>query len=400
MEKGFREVLKDRNKLILIGILLLSIGLRSAAFLTPHNGFDEIVYLKLAEKAYHNPLDYTLRGTDILTDYRVYAFGQYFPVPKYYNEPLFHIPPLFVYMVAISYHLFGIKVSSAVLIPFLFGSVSCILVFLIGAKLYNKKVGILAGFLNAVSSAYWVASTKIWNDVVLAFFVILALYLFYLGVEEENSRFIFFAGVFEGAALLIKQSAILVFPALFLYLIMTEKTIKAIFSKKIALFVIVSAVILLPWLIWVKSIYGVPWYIPKKSAELFLTNTWFLTVTNRPWYYLFISVPLTVPFYFFSYWGFATLKKDKSFNLLFWWFFTFLVFFTIYPSGELRFLLPAIPALDIVASAYLIDKLENLRGSSRNIILGLLSATILISLSVGVLQIYNNVDLLGVLFWI
>ena len=78
MEQGIRKTLKDRYKILLICILLFSIGLRSAAFFTPHNGFDEVVYLKLAEKTYHNPIDYTLRGTDILTNYRIRAFGQYF----------------------------------------------------------------------------------------------------------------------------------------------------------------------------------------------------------------------------------------------------------------------------------------------------------------------------------
>jgi len=106
MRNRIREaIFKDNYKLLLIGILLFSIGLRSVAFITPHNGFDEVVYLTLAEKAYHNPLDYTLRGTDILTDYRIHAFGQYLSVPKYYNQPLYHIPPLFAYLITVSYHL-------------------------------------------------------------------------------------------------------------------------------------------------------------------------------------------------------------------------------------------------------------------------------------------------------
>ena len=400
MGNTIRELLKDNSKLLLVLILLLSLALRSATFITPHQGFDEVIYLKLAEKTYHNPFDYTLRGTDVLTNYRINAFGQNLPVPKYYNQPLYHIPPLFVYMIAISYYLLGIKISSAAIIPLLFGSISCLVVYIIGAELFNKKVGILAAFLNAVSSFQWVASTRIWNDIVLAFFVSLTFYFFYTGIENDDTKKMILAGLFGGIALLIKQSAILIFPAILLYVLMTRKTIKALFTKKIALFIIISAVIFLPWMIWVKSVYGVPWHMPQKSAEVFINYKWFSLVTNRPWYYLIISLPLTVPFYLFSYMGLATLKRDKSLIFLSCWFITFLAFFTIYPSGELRFLIPSLPALDIIASAYVIDKYDNLKGNSQNIILGFLLLTIFISLSVGVFQIKNNVDLLGVLFWI
>lgn len=399
MKKEFREFFRGKNNLILISILLLSMFLRSTAFFLPHKSFDELVYQTLAKKTYYDPLDYTLRGTGFLNS-RFLVLGHEMPVPPYYDEPLFHIPPLFVYMISLSYRLFGIEIPSAALVPFLFGSITCLVVYLIASKLFDKKVAILASFFSAISPIHWVASSKIWNDVVMAFFIALTFYFFYWGIEKGNSKFIILAGLFEGLALLTKQAAILVFPALLLYGVIIEASSKGAFIERMSIFILISLLIFSPWLFWVTSIYKVPWYLPEISKEVLQSNPWFILVTNRPWYYLLISLPLTVPFYLFSYMGIVKLRREKPFILLVLWFLSFLIFFTLYPSGEVRFLIGALPALDILASAYIVDKLENLRGYERTMILTFLGIAIIASLYVGAHKIYYNADLLGVLYWI
>ncbi len=369
-------------------------GLRSSIFLVSHNGFDEVVYQTLGKKVYQDPFDYSLRNTDFLTRKNTVS-GRVIPVPQYYNEPLFHLPPLFVYIIAISYHLFGIKIVSAVFIPFLFGGLTCLVVFKLGESLFDKKVGLLASLFYAVSSASWVASSKIWNDVPLSFFIILAFYLFYLGIERDELKFIILAGFFEGLALLTKQSAILVLPVVLIYMLILDKNLNINSIKKISVFYFISFLIFSPWAIWVTSVYKVPWYLPEIPKETLLTNPWFLLVANRPWYYLLITLPLTVPFYFFSYLGMVKTEKKGS-KLLIIWVLIFLIFFTIYPAGgELRFLIPALPALDILASVYIRDKWK--KDQHRKLLLILVLSTIVLSLYMGAFKVYTRSDLIGVL---
>ncbi len=394
MKKQFTQFVKNKNILFLICILLLSMGLRSSTFLVSHNGFDEVVYQTLGKKVYHAPFDYTLRNTDFLT-YKVIVFGHDVPVPRYYDEPLFHLPPLFVYMIAISYHLFGIETASAALVPFLFGGLTCLAIFMLGKKLFDKNVGLLASLFYAVSSASWISGSKIWNDVPLSFFVVIAIYFFYLGVEKDELKFIILAGFFEGLALLTKQSAILVLPAVLIYMLILNKNFNWSDIKKIAVFYFISFLFFTPWLIWVTSVYKVPWYLPEISKETLMASPWHTLVMNRPWYYLLITIPLTVPFYFFSYMNMVKTEKERS-KFLIIWVLVFLIFFTVYPSGgELRFLIPALPALDIIAAVYIRDKWE--KNQHRKLLLILVLSTMVMSLYIGAFKVYTRSDLISVL---
>ena len=110
---------KIKHSTILLGILLFALAVRLPVLFVAHTENDEIIYNTLTNQVLKNPLNYTLRGTNLLSKLP----------PEVYDYPVFRHPPLFVAMLAVSFFLFGKYM--AVFVPSLFAvltiAVVCIL---------------------------------------------------------------------------------------------------------------------------------------------------------------------------------------------------------------------------------------------------------------------------------
>jgi 4-amino-4-deoxy-L-arabinose transferase-like glycosyltransferase len=64
-----------------------------------------------------------------------------------FTEGVFFRASLYPYFLALLYKIFGHNYSMARLIQFLIGSLSCVLVYLLGKKVFNKRTAGIAGLL-------------------------------------------------------------------------------------------------------------------------------------------------------------------------------------------------------------------------------------------------------------
>ncbi len=144
-----------------------------------------------------------------------------------------HQSTLHAYSTDIIYQLFGFGTFSSRFLPVLFGSLSTILLFLIGREMFNSdKVGLMAAFLAAVSGF------NVLNNLepdIPAFFFLLFSILFYMKFVKTNSnKWMYLSIVFLGLASLFKvivASTILTY--FIFYLIYKRKYIKRkVFLKK------------------------------------------------------------------------------------------------------------------------------------------------------------------------
>ena len=125
-------------------------------------------------------------------------------------------PPLGIWMIALSYKMFGISEFSVRLFSALCGWGTILVTYAIGAKLFNRWTGFLAGMFLLTAKHFTQHARLGFMDAPLVLFISLALLFFWMG--REKNRFFYLSGVFLGLAFLTKGfAALLVIPVTWLY---------------------------------------------------------------------------------------------------------------------------------------------------------------------------------------
>ncbi|MFC1685695.1 ArnT family glycosyltransferase [Nanoarchaeota archaeon] len=110
--------------------------------------------------------------------------------------------PVWFYLTDISYKIFGVHLFSARFLSIIFGSLSIILVYLLGSELFNRKVGLFASFLMAISP-FHIHWTAVYMDQTMMFFILIGTYLF-LKEYKSSGKISLLAALFLGIASLAK----------------------------------------------------------------------------------------------------------------------------------------------------------------------------------------------------
>ena len=153
--------------------------------------------------------------------------------------------PVWFYLTDMAYRIFGVHLITARFLAFFFGSISILLVYLLASMIFNKKIGLIAAFLLAISPFHitWAAS---YQDQAMMFFVLMASYLFIKDYKKKGKISVL-SSVFLGVALLIKIITgvfLIVFGAFILGILYKNyKTDKNLFKKNIKRAVLFGAII-------------------------------------------------------------------------------------------------------------------------------------------------------------
>jgi hypothetical protein len=239
-------------------------------------------------------------------------------------DPVFYYPIFFDYIVAISLRclsgilgflgvhkdaglfkfsfdqiLFAARVISALL-----GSLTIVLVYAIGKKLYSVKEDLLASFLFSVSFIHILYSHQIVLDVPMTFFYALALYFCALLLEKRRRRDYFLAGFAGGLAIATKYNGIFILFSIFLAHLLSAPPIKrkiwkALLDFKLYLaglsavlgFFIAHPYALLHFKrflgassLLIKTVHETEYYLkpiqPKTAVDFILYNKYFLGLKN------------------------------------------------------------------------------------------------------------------------
>lgn len=148
----------------------------------------------------------------------------YDPVPPAWLSYSFHdAPPLFFYIQHKSFRIFGDNRFALRFPSALFGTLSALLIIVIGSILYNKPVGLIAGALSAVSvSSIYISRVGIIEST-LIFFLLLTNLIFLLALKR---RWLFLLmGWCFGLSLLTKYTAIVFLPISLVYTWFMERKI-------------------------------------------------------------------------------------------------------------------------------------------------------------------------------
>ena len=314
---------------------------------------------------------------------RMVESGDYI-TPVYHEKKRFAKPILYYWMVASSYKIFDVSLTSARLPSVLFATLSVGLVFLLGSQLFDRRVGLFSAFI--LPSIYLHFQISRWSttDMALSFFVLLSIYFFVLLFESEFRK-ILFAYLFYismGLGFMVKGPPAVLIPGLTImgYLMVTRKKngIKDLYFVQ---GLIILAIIILPWFITMFWMHGEEFkdHIVGNEIKNRLVNRtpfsfYYVGVIFRyqlPWsiFFLFaalkqfgflgLSIQETAGFFerikelrknIFKHIKQLFNEENFSLAICYLWIGVCLVLFTLLRVKHSRYMLPCCPAVAILTA--------------------------------------------------
>lgn len=286
------------------------------------------------------------------TPKEMFSFNE-FVSPRIFGEYWYDKPPMYYWLVAASYKVFGIS-EFAARFPSAILAVACtLLVYLSGRRLFNERAGIAGALVLATSIEFFYLGKAAVTDITLLFFLSASLLSF---IEKKYYP----AYLFAGLATLTKGPIGLLFPGgiIFFYLLATRNW-SQLKSMKILSGLLVYAAIATPWYIIMYNIHG------SIFIDTFLGfhNITRFTSPEHPgsalWYYY---IPVLILGFFpwtaimlQSLWASLTKSTYHFSTLLFlniWAIFIF-IFFTISQTKLVSYILPMYPPLAMIVGWYI-----------------------------------------------
>jgi len=338
---------KLQTALAIVGILVFNLLLTSPSLVRQHIENDEVIYKTLISKTNFMLEGYTLRDSSIFTQ-----------LPDIYDTPIFFHPPLFL--------LLGKAVSlilgedGPVIISVVSSLSTAFLIFLLGRLLYDYRIGLVAMTLWTTNPLQLFVAQRIWLDSLMVFFVCLAVYLSLVGTGKRSGFFLL-AGLVLFLGVMTKYPAMLaIVPVFFVILLGEFGHIKKRVNRLVIFFL--PLLLLVPWFYYFHLHAGDVLLTSKPTLEMLRQFPCTAFSVNRPGYFLVVQTILTYPIYLFAL--FAINKRTlKSSLILIAWAVAYFVFMTFYGflggGFTLRYILPAYPALSILAGKFIVDRLSN-----------------------------------------
>lgn len=119
--------------------------------------------------------------------------------PRMNGETFYDKPPLFSWLVALSFLVFGFSEFAARLPAAVLGTATVLATYALGRAMFDRMVGLLGGVVLASSLEFLVMSRVVVHDISLAFTVTLSLLLFWLAFHDDDRRRAYLLGFYVAA---------------------------------------------------------------------------------------------------------------------------------------------------------------------------------------------------------
>lgn len=145
----------------------------------------------------------------------------------------FFLGPIYYYFMAPFLLLFNYNPVGPAIMVALIGVATVWLIFKFCSDLFNKKVGLVAAILYAVSPLVIAYSRSSWNPNPLPFFSLLSLFTLYKGIVKKSYKLIFASGVLLGISMQLHYLATFLAFIMFLYIFLTEVLFQKVNVKNV-----------------------------------------------------------------------------------------------------------------------------------------------------------------------
>jgi len=140
-------------------------------------------------------------------------------------------PPVFFYLMAGATYLFEFNLMAIRNISVVSGSLSIVVFYFYAKSLYNRRVGLLSAVLMCFSSYHIYYSGTAVTDALVILLMLLSLYSFWMGWQNNFLAHYALSGLFFGLAFDIKYIIIVMAPAVVLYLLWTKRNIRNLLDR-------------------------------------------------------------------------------------------------------------------------------------------------------------------------
>lgn len=310
------------------------------------NFWDEQFHALVAKNVLHDPLHPMMYVHPVLPyDYSDWAK----------NHIWLHKQPLFLWIIALSYKIFGVTEIALRLPAAVFSALMIPMIYRMGTIVVNRRVGWLAAALFCFSTFFVQIITGAihtdQNDNIFLFFVTGSCWCLFEYIQDRKNKWMILIGVFAGCAVMTKWlTGLLVFSGWGLYLLLDRESRfrwKAWLPLLISL--AIAVIIVLPWQLYIMQAY------PVESAYEYKLNSLHFTIAvegheGPPGYHfslMFEQYGWLAPYLFIPgcvlLWYFAGDRKKALVLIMF----PVLIygFFTLAKTKMPLFTLPAAPAL-------------------------------------------------------
>ena len=294
--------------------------------------------------------------------------------PWAFGDPALWIgkPPLFMWLISLSYQVFGINNFATRFWSPVFGALSLVFIFYLGKNLYNSRV---AGFLSAIVlgtfTTFYVFARHAMTDVTFSFFVMASIYFLLLSEKNESAnRYAILSGLFFALAIMTKQIEALLIPLIiFFYLIATKRSIRFLFTKRFTLFWGIGLLVISPWVIYMFIQYGSEfWRVFLVYSNITRATSaieghaggylyYFTQLANSETLLWAILLPFAIALCAFK----AFMKRSKADSLLLLWIAIVLIIFTFAQTKLYWYILPAFPAFALAISSLLSQLIKRIQ---------------------------------------
>jgi len=299
--------------------------------------------------------------------------------PTMNGENFYDKTPLFNWLAAIAFLVFGFTEFAARLPAAVLGMATVLATYILGSKMFDRRVGLLGGVILATSLEFLVMSRVVVHDITLAFTVTLSLLFFWFAFEDEDRRnvYLFWFYVSCGFAVLAKGPLGLVLVGLVVgpWLVLRRRLS---FVKEMGLWwgTIVFLAVAAPWYVLImraNADFGVYFFIQQNfmnfaSAESRHPEAWhfYLPIVIGGFFPWTAFLPMTVGH------GLRIWSEDDRGRLLYLglWCGMMMLFFSVASSKLPSYILPMFPALALLVAVAWRDLLVQPSQRLRNLALG------------------------------
>ncbi|MBL7190790.1 glycosyltransferase family 39 protein [bacterium] len=180
-------------------------------------------------------------------------------------------PPVYPFFLAFIYYIIGHDFLIVRLIQAVIGALTAVLTFKIGAKMFDRSTGVLAGLAYALYTASWAFSDLLLTECLFTFLMMLSVWFMMKIFEMRSPWVLFWAGFFTAAATLARTAYAPYMGFIFAALVILRfRNIKLI--SRFALAVVIFFMALLPWMMRTYYTKGAFTLNPKSGGDFFLYN--------------------------------------------------------------------------------------------------------------------------------
>lgn len=284
------------------------------------------------------------------------------------NGVAFLDKPIFYYWLqASAIQLFGLKEWALRFWPAMMGILGCLVTYVAGYTLFNRRTGLLAAIILATSPLYYGAAHYANLDLEVAVLISITLVFSALALHTSAPRkrlgFLLAAYLFCGLAALTKGLIGIVFPMMIIgsWIVLLNRW-HVIKHLRLVTGLVIFVTLTVPWYYLVQQANPqfLHFFFVTQQVSRFLTHgdynnqatLWFyLPIVLAGFFPWSVFIVQSIVYHIKQAWHKRTSETFELFLLL--WFSLIFIFFSIPKSKTIGYILPIFPALALMVSHYL-----------------------------------------------